>query len=764
MSHHQRSWLMLLLLTTTGGALLVAALPQRARADGITGRVQLTFAHSQSRSRDLTRPFLPIIDSEARAFLQQYQLNLDRSFYPNLRLYATGLFQKTDYDSFLNEEHTSGSTTLTRPYIDLSLRTPIYMLGANYNKATTETKSDVGPGIATISEAYTGILGWKPVGLPTLDLRLSRSNNYDRDREIRDTVTDQVILYSNYDASRAVRLRYEGNYLDTRDNIRDYDTQSTGHTGKINFADQFFKNRLAISGYYNYGHRTTEFTSSGQGTVDFPLLAVDGLLASSDIPLTVRLNSAPFLIDNTRTGPQNSTNNIGSDTYPLDITARNVGLQLSAPAELNALAVSVYSLSGATLATAVPAYLPAAVAGSLTWAVYTSSDNQTWSLHQSGAAAPYEIDPTSFGVGTFSIAFPNVTTRYIKVVVSPLSPFAAGGQGGDYPGVYVTELQAFLTVPAADVAKKTTSTTQLANINTKVRIIQTPSSSLDYDFTYYSNRAESQSSTSQSSTTRTSSLVNALTLGHRFSAVFSGNASVSRADDNDPSGTTVRHDFNAQVMAVPLRTLSHSIGYSANTRQEPNGQRTTGEALYLSNTAELYRNITAFLNGGASTTTAGMGLKTDTTNYIWGVNLIPRQTLNITVSSSVLRSEQSGGGGQETWTRLRSSNASIAYYPVSLLYLYASWQKNVTYERSETINNYGLNWSPFPGGNLQLTYAYNETLMSQDNSVDKSSSPALRWYIARGAFIVAAYVSSTNESDKLESTSRSYNASLNVAL
>lgn len=755
---------MLLLLTTTGGALLVAALPQRARADGITGRVQLTFAHSQSRSRDLTRPFLPIIDSEARAFLQQYQLNLDRSFYPNLRLYATGLFQKTDYDSFLNEEHTSGSTTLTRPYIDLSLRTPIYMLGANYNKATTETKSDVGPGIATISEAYTGILGWKPVGLPTLDLRLSRSNNYDRDREIRDTVTDQVILYSNYDASRAVRLRYEGNYLDTRDNIRDYDTQSTGHTGKINFADQFFKNRLAISGYYNYGHRTTEFTSSGQGTVDFPLLAVDGLLASSDIPLTVRLNSAPFLIDNTRTGPQNSTNNIGSDTYPLDITARNVGLQLSAPAELNALAVSVYSLSGATLATAVPAYLPAAVAGSLTWAVYTSSDNQTWSLHQSGAAAPYEIDPTSFGVGTFSIAFPNVTTRYIKVVVSPLSPFAAGGQGGDYPGVYVTELQAFLTVPAADVAKKTTSTTQLANINTKVRIIQTPSSSLDYDFTYYSNRAESQSSTSQSSTTRTSSLVNALTLGHRFSAVFSGNASVSRADDNDPSGTTVRHDFNAQVMAVPLRTLSHSIGYSANTRQEPNGQRTTGEALYLSNTAELYRNITAFLNGGASTTTAGMGLKTDTTNYIWGVNLIPRQTLNITVSSSVLRSEQSGGGGQETWTRLRSSNASIAYYPVSLLYLYASWQKNVTYERSETINNYGLNWSPFPGGNLQLTYAYNETLMSQDNSVDKSSSPALRWYIARGAFIVAAYVSSTNESDKLESTSRSYNASLNVAL
>jgi hypothetical protein len=434
-------------------------------------------------------------------------------------------------------------------------------------------------------------------------------------------------------------------------------------------------------------------------------------------------------------------------------------MQLVAPTEMNTLALWVYSLSGATLAAAVPTYLPQAIAGSFTWAVYTSSDNQTWALHQTGAAAPYEVDPATIGAGKFTISFPNVTTRYIKVVVSPLSPFAAGGDGRLFPGVYVTELQPFLSVATADVARKTTSTSQLANVNAKVRIIQAASSSLDYDFTYYSNRSESQSAT-----TRSSSLLNALTLAHRFSAVFSGSARMARTDDNDPTGTTVRHDLNAQVLAVPLRTLTHTIGYTVNSRLEPNGQRTSGEALYLSNTAEVYRNITFFLNGGASTQTSGLDLTTDSANYIWGLNLIPLQTLNITVSSSVVKSKQHGGGAQEVTTRTQSDYASIAYYPVSLLYLYASWQKTTSYAESDTIKNYGLNWSPFPGGNLQLTFAYNEVLLSQDNAVQKTTTPSLRWYITRGAYIVAAYVSSMNDSDKLESTSRSYSATLNVAL
>ncbi|HTP03670.1 MAG TPA: hypothetical protein VMM54_00765, partial [Nitrospirota bacterium] len=68
-------------------------------------------------------------------------------------------------------------------------------------------------------------------------------------------------------------------------------------------------------------------------------------------------------------------------------------------------------------------------------------------LYQTGIPAPYVLDASRPGVGRFEITFPNVTTKYIKVVVSPLSPFAAGGQAGDFPGIYVIELQAFKPGP-----------------------------------------------------------------------------------------------------------------------------------------------------------------------------------------------------------------------------------------------------------------------------------------------------------------------------
>ncbi len=194
----------------------------------------------------------------------------------------------------------------------------------------------------------------------------------------------------------------------------------------------------------------------GGGTVQLP---PNGLFLNSDNLLTAPLSSASFLTDNTMTGPTSDTNNIGSATFtasPPDVTARNIGLQFVAATQMNTLDVWVYSVTGATIDTAVPAFLPATVAGAFMWAVYTSSDGSNWRLFQTGAPAPYVLDVSRPGVGRFEITFPNVVTKYIKVVVSPLSPFAAGGQAGDFPGIYVTELQAFNTTPAASINKDAT--------------------------------------------------------------------------------------------------------------------------------------------------------------------------------------------------------------------------------------------------------------------------------------------------------------------
>jgi hypothetical protein len=729
--------------------------PKTALADGIGGRVSLTYAHSTTTATDAAGT---TTDSSSRAFFQQYSLTADERLYPNLRLYASYLFQKTESTSSTNGQGSWGDVTLTRPYIDLTLRTPVFAVGVNYNSVTTEAKALNAPTTTFKHDAYGGILGWKPEGLPTLEMTLTRSYNYDVDRAVQDTVNDQVSLFSRYDPTRTVRLRYQGSYFDTRDRLRDVESKSIGNDVRIMYDDQYLRDRVTVSAYYDYGRRTTEITTSGQGTVNFQALAVDGLFLNSDNLLTDPLRSAPFLIDNTMIGPTNAANNIGSATsatVPPDTTARNIGLQFAAATEMNALDVWIYSVTGATIDTAVPAYLPAPVAGSFTWAVYTSPDNLNWRLYQSGLSAPYEIDAARPGVGRFEITFPNVTTKYIKVVVSPLSPFAAGGQGRDFPGVYVTELQAFIARPAAEVTGRSSSTSQFAGLSTKVTLLKIPM--LYYDFSYFYNKSESQFSTS-----RITTMSNALSVLHQFNPVFSGNARAERVDDSSPIGDTVSYRYSAQIMAVPLRTLSHTLGYSYITRQSPTGH-STGTALTLANTAELYHNVTAFLNGGLSSQIAETDQKTDSTNYQWGINLIPIGTLNITLSSSYQKTDLSGGGVPESSQFSRTNETSVSYYPFRALYLFASRStRSGSNQPSDRLTNYGLNWSPFPGGDLQFSFSYNESRRALDNSIDKSVIPSVRWNITRRTYVIAAYNSTKNTSNVQQSTARTYSASLNM--
>jgi hypothetical protein len=536
------------------------------------------------------------------------------------------------------------------------------------------------------------------------------------------------------------------------------ESKSTGHDLRIMYDDQYLRGRVTVSAYYDYGNRVTEITTSGQGTVSFQALAVDGLFLNSDNLLTDLLPSSPFLIDNTFTGPTNAPNNIGSATStasPPDTAARNIGLQFASATEMNALDVWVYSVTGATIDTAVPAFLPAPVSGSFTWAVYTSPDNRNWRLYQTGVSAPYDIDASRPGVGRFEITFPNVTTKYIKVVVSPLSPFAAGGQGRDFPGVYVTELQAFIARPAADVTGKSTSTSQLGGLSTKVTILKIPM--LYYDFSYFYNRSESQFATS-----RITTMSNALSVLHQFNPVFSGNARAERVDDSTPIGDTVSYRYSAQITAVPLRTLSHTLGFSYITQQSPTGH-STNNAVTLANTAELYRNFTAFLNGALSSQTSETDQKTDSTNYSWGVNLIPITTLNITLSSSGQKSDMSGGGFPDSSQSSRTNEVSVSYYPFTTLYLFGSRSvRSGSGQPNDRLINYGLNWSPFPGGDLVFNFSYYETRRALDNSIDKSVIPSLRWNITRRTYVIAAYNSTKNTSVLQQSTSRTYSTSLNM--
>jgi hypothetical protein len=424
---------------------------------------------------------------------------------------------------------------------------------------------------------------------------------------------------------------------------------------------------------------------------------------------------------------------------------------------MNTLDVWVFSVTGATIDTAVPAFLPDPVAAAFTWAVYTSSDNLTWRLYQTGVPATYVLDPSRPGVGRFEITFPNAVTQYIKVVVSPLSPFAAGGQARNFPGIYVTELQAFNTTPAVNVMGTTVATSETGALSANVALLrQNPS--LTYNFSYFFNNSESQFSTARSST-----MSNGLSVQHQFNPVFSGNAQAQRVDDSSSTNGD-RHTlrFGAQLTAVPLRTLSHSLGFSSATEQSPTGRSKT-TAVTLANTAELYRNITAFLNGGWSNNYGETDQRIESTYYSGGINLIPIETLNITLSSGGNKSDQSGGGIPDFTTSTRNNELDVSYYPFRTLYLAASWSvRKGSGQAPDRIINYQLNWSPFPGGDLVFNFSYYETQRAVVSSIDKSYIPSLRWNINRRTFVAISYNSTMSTSIFGQSTTRIYATSLNM--
>ncbi len=134
------------------------------------------------------------------------------------------------------------------------------------------------------------------------------------------------------------------------------------------------------------------------------------------------------------------------------LVRRQIGLDFLIPTEVNQLLVWV------------DRELTSTVVSSFSWQVFTSDDNLNW-------VGP--IVPSSVGFGTFEnrfeINFSSVTTRYIKVVTTPLLPGPLVP-----PNIFVTELQAFVRTPAADLKGKTSRTTHNYDLDVKTRILDNP--------------------------------------------------------------------------------------------------------------------------------------------------------------------------------------------------------------------------------------------------------------------------------------------------
>jgi len=700
--------------------------PQSARADSI--RALLEFDYNTFDLESMDKATGEKSETQSETWGQNYNLNMDKTIYPNLRLNFGGIFQKDVTDSTINDVDRETTLTNTRPFADLTLRTPLYTAGVGYSKRDAQSQTDDQPWQTNINEQYNTILGWRPEGLPSFDMRLEKADFYDKDRLEQDSTQTTASLICRY-ANDKFDLQYRPFMVETEDRINNIDTKTTLHNGRLNYSDSFFNKRSSFSTTYNVSRMEIETIASGTGEVSAPLFPLSGLSELDDTPTLGALTVNPGLIDGDLAA--GSGVNIGLPSGG-DNRARNIGLAFATDTEVNSLRIWVnQELRGNNND----------IADSFSWDVYTSSDNDNWTLLTTVHPAPFDAFQNYFEVN-----FPSVTTRYIKVVVKPLSPIVPNPE--NIADIFVTEIQPYVTKPVQDVEGTNTTTTQLLNMDLRTRLVQ--DHELYHEFAYFMV-------TSDPGSGERYTLSNAFSGSQQFSPIFSGNFRVSREDIKETTGDGEAYGYSASMRADPLPTLEHTLLYSGR-RESIGDEELDTDTVFLQNRAELYKGIDTFLHGGFSRKTQGTGEQDDSTIINFGATVIPHQTLTMTLSYSGTTTDQTGGDRAEGTLKDKRMDLGAAFRPFQTVYIFASIGRVEQDDKTDTLTNYALNWSPFPYGTLQMQFSYSEDLRSEDQSKIKTIRPSLRWEIAPRISLDLSYMVTKSDSVRETTDLKSINA------
>src|SRR5512143_1605988 len=261
--------------------LAASLLPGVAAADGLGGYVDFGYNELTSTTEDTAGN---TSRSDSSSFSQRYNLTLNRTLYPYLKLTASGLFDKANTKSTSNGQESDSTTTRVQPFVDLTMRSPLYTAGARYNRREETTSSSGAPSVTSISELYGGVLGWRPEGFPSAELRLERSNLFDRQRVSQDTTRDTAALIMQYSPTSDLSINYRPSYVDTTDRLTSLETENLNQVGRVDYGARFFNNRVSFATSYNIAYSELRTSITGTGSVDIRQIPFSGLSSIDDTP------------------------------------------------------------------------------------------------------------------------------------------------------------------------------------------------------------------------------------------------------------------------------------------------------------------------------------------------------------------------------------------------------------------------------------------------------------------------------------------------
>jgi hypothetical protein len=723
--------------------------PCLAAAEGLSLYLEPDYSHVYTRSTDQQGR---TTSSTTDELAQHYRLSLDKTLWPYVRVDAFGLFEKTNDWIKTDGVYSKADEWRAGGSAHLRLGPPVLGGDLGYDRRD----DSVGNSLTTVrqhtvNEIYSAHAGWRPAEAPSIDLRLSRTNSYDVDRRLADFTNDEALLATEYAVYRQLRAGYFVDYQRGTDRLSGTVTSSLLNSARATYSDTYNLGRTSVLASYQFNNRLSDTTVSGVGgNVATPQVPLAGLSLIEPVTVVAEsdaLVANPALIDGDLLNGAAVGVNIGfSVTQSGDNRPRDLGLQFADP-----------STAVNTLYVWVDKTLPADVVRNFSWAAYKSDDNQTWIPvnivpNPSSTTGPVLFSPFQ---NRFEITIERTPARYIKVVTKPL-PFAVTADRR-FSDVLVTELQAFLVVPAAAVRGSSSTTSQTATGTFHQRLLDDPN--VAYDFSGILTLGSGGTAYT---------VQNALSLDQRLSRVFLLNARAARQDTGQSSpGRSEQHNglfqYSGSLTATPLPTLTDALTYTGQYVQTPSGTAKLNSVTFI-NRAQIYRGLDALGSVGYNYNFLDTGAVARGPTVLATLTLVPNSVLTLSGTYYLANIRQTGGRLPDQENDNERIDGSATLSPFQALYLSMTVSRIIKGTRPTTLLTAGGSFSPFPDGTVLLRATYSESLDTASQLKNGSGSVGVRWNLVPGSYLDVGYTLLRSSSDIGSSDTRALTASLVLQL
>ena len=704
-----------------------------ARADGLSGVVEPGFSATRvSRTDETGRT----TEQDVTDVTQRYVLSFDRLLYPNLSFSGTGLLSKElTWTRDVAGTETHGDDTAATVSTRLGFGTGLLGGSLSYDRRQDLVPVEGGRAWA-LGQTWTATAGWHPLDLPGLDLRLSRSDARDPGHPGDDATCYDGQLAVGYTAIRGLDLRYTLRVDEvTR---RSTTTTAVGEDARASYRTTLFDGRTtayASAGVASLWSKTTSSDPNGDvATQKFP---VAGLSLVEDFP-AVPENDLPSVNPALVNGDVRSPAavNLGFSVGPADRRPRDLGAQL--PDEVTRVSrIRIW----------VDRALPPAISGAFLWDAYRSDDGQHWSVVPLAGAVTFATLENHFDMPIATTA-----ARYLKVVTRPLDPAATVDPR--WSDVWVTELQLFEVVPAAQVRGATTRVVETFSGSAQTRLLSSPNLSHDVSVSVTHPGGDAPS---------TWLLVNGLSISQRARPTVTLSARVARQDSDAGNGHVGAFQWSGTAVHQPLPTLSEGLTYGGQLTQV-RGRLDLSNAVGAYGRAEIYPGVATTANASYAVTTSDPGATSRTAAATAGVSLVPNRMLTLAADYGASATRSSGGGTPGSATTRQRAEASVTFAPVPALYASAGVTRAFGDRSPTTLAHFTLNLSPFAQGQLLARATYSDTIDTGADARTRLVSPSLRWAVRSGVFLDVAYADVRTEGAVEATRIQTASANLTISL